>query len=97
MSFFVTSLGQGDGANLGGLEGADRHCQNLAQAAGAGTRTWHAYLSMPGAVDRGAVNARGRIGHGPWYNARGELIARDVNKLHGDNNIDRQTALTEEG
>ena len=63
----------------------------------AGTRTWHAYLSMPGAVDREIVNARDRIGHDPWYNARGELMARNVDELHGDNNIDRQTALTEQG
>ncbi|WP_204351242.1 hypothetical protein, partial [Serratia marcescens] len=73
MSFFITSAGPGRGADLGGLEGADRHCQALAQAAGAGARTWRAYLSTQGA---GAVNARDRIGRGPWQNARGVVIAK---------------------
>jgi hypothetical protein len=92
MSFFVTSAGPGDGANLGGLEGADAHCQKLADAAGAGGKTWHAYLSSS------AANAKDRIGSGPWYNAKGELIANDVAELHSDSNkISKQTALTESG
>ena len=94
MSFFITSAGPGNGANLGGLEGADRHCQTLAAAAGAGARTWRAYLSTQGA---NAVNARDRIGRGPWQNARGVVIAKDVAELHGQNNITKQTALTETG
>ncbi|QCI65224.1 lectin [Phreatobacter stygius] len=94
MTFFITSQGPGRGADLGGLEGADRHCQALAQAAGAGTRTWRAYLSTQGA---GAVNARDRIGRGPWQNARGAVIAKDVAELHGTNNLNKQTALTEKG
>ncbi|MGL4289078.1 MAG: hypothetical protein ACRCVA_22195 [Phreatobacter sp.] len=94
MSFFITSAGPGRGADLGGLEGADRHCQALAQAAGAGSRTWRAYLSTQGA---GAVNARDRIGRGPWQNARGVVIAKDVAELHGTNNLNKQTALTEKG
>src|SRR5690606_29735493 len=75
MSFFITSEGPGDGANLGGLEGADRHCQSLAAAAGAGEKTWKAYLSTSGSGDAETVNARDRIGHGPWYNAKGVLVA----------------------
>lgn len=94
MSFFVTSAGSGKGADLGGLEGADRHCQSLAQAAGAGGHTWHAYLSTQGA---GAVNARDRIGKGPWQNAKGVTIARDVAELHGANKLDKATALDEKG
>ena len=94
MSFFVTSVGIGKGADLGGLEGADRHCQTLAQAAGAGGKTWHAYLSTQGA---GAVNAKDRIGKGPWTNAKGVVIAKDVAELHGNNNLTKQTALTEKG
>ena len=94
MTFFVTSAGIGKGADLGGLEGADRHCQNLAQAAGAGARTWRAYLSTQGA---GAVNAKDRIGRGPWQNAKGVVIAKDVADLHGSNNLTKQTALTEKG
>jgi hypothetical protein len=95
MTFFVTSAGSGKGADLGGLEGADRHCQQLAQAAGAGSRTWRAYLSTQGA---GAVNARDRIGRGPWQNAKNETIAKDVADLHSANNkIGKQTALTEKG
>jgi hypothetical protein len=94
MTFFVTSVGIGKGANLGGLQGADRHCQSLAQAAGAGGKTWHAYLSTQGS---GAVNARDRIGKGPWQNAKGVVIAKDVNELHGENNLTKQTALTEKG
>lgn len=94
MSFFVTSGGSGDGANLGGIEGADRHCQQLADAAGAGSKTWRAYLSTQGA---GAVNARDRIGDGPWVNAKGEVIAADLAALHGENNLTKATALTETG
>lgn len=102
MSFFVTSVGKGDGANLGGLAGADAHCQMLAQAAGAGDRTWRAYLSTQGP---GAVNARDRIGTGPWYNAQGRLVARDVAMLHGDtlelarlgNILTKITAVDEKG
>jgi len=97
MGFFVTSVGSGDGANLGGLAGADKHCQTLAQAVGAGKRTWHAYLSTSATAGAPAVNARDRIGHGPWYNAKGVLIARDVDELHRDNHLDKQTALTEKG
>src|ERR1041384_3601617 len=81
VSFFITSVGKGDGANLGGLAGADAHCQALATAAGRGGATWHAYLSTQGA---GAVNARDRIGNGPWYNARGGLVAMNNGILHGD-------------
>lgn len=94
MSFFVTSVGVGKGADLGGLAGADRHCQQLAQAAGAGAKTWHAYLSTQ---DTGAVNARDRIGKGPWVNAKGVVIAKNVADLHGANNLTKQTALTEKG
>jgi hypothetical protein len=94
MTFFVTSAGSGKGADLGGLEGADRICQSLAQAAGAGGKTWRAYLSTQGA---GAVNARDRIGDGPWVNAKGEVIAADLATLHGENNLTKQTALTEKG
>ncbi len=94
MTFFVTSTNPGRGADLGGLAGADAHCQALAQAAGAGRRTWRAYLSTPGA---GAVNARDRIGRGPWTNARGEVIAMDLAHLHGHNNMSHATVLTEAG
>ena len=95
MSFFVTSTGVGDGANLGGLEGADAHCQKLAEAAGSTGRTWHAYLSTGG---DGAVNARDRIGSGPWVNAKGVQIAANLDELHGDaNKINKETALDERG
>jgi hypothetical protein len=94
MTFFVTSVGSGKGADLGGLEGADRHCQALASAVGAGNKQWRAYLSTQG---REAVNARGRIGSGPWRNAKGEVVAKDVEELHGTNNLTKQTALTEKG
>lgn len=94
MRFFVTSAGPGKGADLGGLAGADQHCQTLAAAAGAGKQTWHAYLSTQGT---GAVNARDRIGQGPWANFNGEVIAKDVVELHGTNNLNQQTALTEKG
>jgi hypothetical protein len=122
MSFFVTSVGMGNGANLGGLAGADKHCQTLAAAVGAGNRTWRAYLSTQGLseqqvdVQQGfdksparkpepAVNARDRIGKGPWFNVKGQRIAADVGDLHGDtleqarrgNNLTKVTALTEKG
>jgi hypothetical protein len=94
MTFFVTSAGPGDGANLGGLDGADRHCTTLATAAGATGKTWRAYLSTQGA---NAVNAKDRIGRGPWQNAKGMVIAKDVAELHGANNLTKQTALSEKG
>ena len=95
MTFFITSAGSGNGADLGGLAGADKQCQMLAQAAGAGGNTWHAYLSTQG---QGAVNARDRIGAGPWQNAKGTVIAKNVAELHSaNNNISKQTALTEKG
>jgi hypothetical protein len=97
MTFFITSVGTGKGADLGGLEGADRHCQSLAKAAGAGGRTWRAYLSTSASDGGQTVNARDRIGRGPWRNAKGEVIAKDVNDLHGSNNLTKQTALTEKG
>jgi hypothetical protein len=97
MSFFVTSIGSGKGADLGGLAGADRHCQQLAQAAGAGAKTWHAYLSTQAANGQPAVNARDRIGNGPWQNAKGAVIAKSVDELHGANNLNKQTALSEKG
>ncbi len=97
MTFFVTSAGSGKGADLGGLEGADRHCQELAQAAGAGDRTWRAYLSTQASDGRPAANARDRIGRGPWRNARGVVIASDLDGLHGSNNLGKETALTEKG
>jgi hypothetical protein len=97
MTFFITSAGPGKGADLGGLEGADRHCQTLAQAAGAGGRTWRAYLSTQAVDGAQAVNARDRIGRGPWQNAKGVTIAKDMDELHGANNLTKQTALTEQG
>jgi hypothetical protein len=97
MTFFITSVGSGKGADLGGLEGADRHCRQLAQAAGAGDRTWRAYLSTQAADGKPAVNARDRIGRGPWQNAKGEVVATDAQTLHGENNLTKQTALTEKG
>src|SRR5256886_1261295 len=97
MSFFVTSNGVGKGADLGGLEGADRHCQQLAQAAGAGNKTWRAYLSTQAADGKPAVNARDRIGKGPWQNAKGVVVAKKVDELHGANNLTKQTDLTEKG
>ena len=103
MSFFITSVGSGKGADLGGLAGADAHCQKLAAAAGAGSKSWRAYLSVPPAFAQGAtpavpaVNARDRIGAGPWFNAKGALIARDVVQLHDGNNLDKTTALDERG
>ena len=97
MSFFVTSAGSGKGADFGGLAGADKHCQTLAAAAGAGGKTWHAYLSTQAAGGTAAVNAKDRIGKGPWQNAKGVVIAKDVAELHGTNNLNKQTALTEKG
>jgi hypothetical protein len=102
MSFFITSVGMGNGANLGGLAGADKHCQTLATAAGRGNVTWHAYLSTQGP---GAVNARDRIGNGPWYNKNGGRVAQNVADLHGDtldqarigNSLTRATAINEKG
>jgi hypothetical protein len=97
-SFFVTSNGIGNGGNLGGLAGADNHCQTLAQAAGAGAKTWRAYLSTQAADGAPAVNARDRIGKGPWQNVKGVLIAKDVADLHSaNNNLNKQTALSEKG
>ena len=98
MTFFLTSAGPGKGADLGGLEGADRLCQQLAQAGGAGGKTWRAYLSTQASGGAQAVNARDRIGTGPWKNAKGETIAQNVDDLHSANNkISKQTALTEKG
>jgi hypothetical protein len=97
MGFFVTSAGPGNGADLGGLAGADAHCQKLATAAGAGTRTWRAYLSTGWTSTTPAVNARDRIGKGPWFNAKGDLIASNVDHLHGANNLTKATALDERG
>jgi len=94
MTFFVTSVGSGKGADFGGLEGADKHCQMLATSVGAGNKTWRAYLSTQGAR---AVNARDRIGKGPWQNAKGVVVARNVDELHMGSNINRETGLTEKG
>ena len=96
-SFFVTSTGIGNGGNLGGLAGADNYCQTLAQAAGAGARTWRAYLSTQEGEGQPAVNARDRIGKGPWQNSKGVVIAKDVAELHAANNLTKQTALSEKG
>ena len=103
LSFFVTSEGPGKGADLGGLAGADAHCQKLATAVGAGNKTWHAYLSTQALNGQPAVNARDRIGQGPWFNAKGATVAKDVADLHGDNidearlgnNLSRTTVLSE--
>jgi hypothetical protein len=100
MTFFITSVGPGKGADLGGIEGADRYCQSLAEAAGAGARTWHAYLSTQAAAlnDPNFVNARDRIGAGPWQNAKGVVIAKSVDDLHSPgNNLNKETALDEKG
>lgn len=98
MSFFITSVGSGKGADLGGLAGADAHCQALAKAVGAGGKTWRAYLSTTAADGKPAVNARDRIGKGPWYNAKGELVAKDLADLHGEApSFTKQTALNEKG
>lgn len=97
MSFFVTSAGSGKGADLGGLSGADQICQRLAASVGAGGQTWRAYLSTSANGMAAAVNARDRIGRGPWQNAKGVVIAKDVETLHGANLINKDTALTEKG
>ena len=98
MSFFVTSVGKGNGAELGGLAGADAHCQALAKAAGSTATTWRAYLSTTEPGGTAGVNARDRIGKGPWQNAKGEVVAKSVDDLHsGSSNITKQTALTEKG
>jgi hypothetical protein len=102
MGFFLTSVGPGDGGNLGGLAGADAHCQRLAQAVGAGGRVWRAYLSVTAAAGQAPISARDRIGSGPWYNAKGALIAWNVSDLHGDvhrdrNSINKEFALNEKG
>jgi hypothetical protein len=96
MTFFVTSAGPGKGADLGGLDGADRLCQTLAQGAGAGGKTWRAYLSSNAAMPGGAVNARDRIGPGPWQNFKGVTVAQNVDDLHSDNNkLTKENSLTE--
>ncbi|MCC7485928.1 MAG: hypothetical protein IT529_13210 [Burkholderiales bacterium] len=97
MTFFVTSRGAGKGADFGGLGGADAHCQMLAREAGAGLRTWRAYLSTTAGADSPTRHARERIGNGPWRNAKGVIVARNLDELHGANNLDKQTALTEKG
>jgi hypothetical protein len=98
MTFFVTSAGLGKGADLGGLEGADRQCQALAEAAGAGGKTWRAYLSTQAAGNTQAINARDRIGHGPWQNFKGDVVAQSVDDLHSDNNkLGMPISLTERG
>jgi hypothetical protein len=98
VSFFLTSAGPGKGADLGGLEGADKHCQSLAQAAGVGSKTWHAYLSTQAGDGKPAVNAKDRIGKGPWQNVKGVVIAKDVADLHSaNNNLTKETDLTEKG
>ena len=97
MGFFITSAGSGKGADLGGLAGADQICQMRASAVGAGGRAWRAYLSAGAAGPQPAVNARDRIGSGAWYNAKGVLIANNVDELHGANRITKQTALNEKG
>ena len=96
-SFFVTSTPIGNGGNLGGLAGADNQCQTLAQAAGAGAKTWRAYLSTQAADGKPAVNARDRIGNGPWKNSKGAVVAKDVAELHGTNALTKQSALSEKG
>ena len=98
MSFFITSANPGNGANLGGLAGADKHCQTLAAAAGAGTRTWRAYLSTTASGGQKVVNARDRIGPGPWHNAKGVQVAANVADLHSENNkLSKDNSLTEKG
>jgi len=98
MTFFVSSVGKGNGADLGGLEGADAHCAALAKAQGATATTWRAYLSTTAPGGDAGVNARDRIGKGPWYNAKGVMVAKSVNDLHsGKNNVNKQTALDEKG
>jgi hypothetical protein len=98
MSFFITSVGSGNGADLGGLAGADAHCASLAEAAGVNGKTWRAYLSAHASNGQPAVNARERIGFGPWYNARGVMVAENLNRLHSEfMNLGKQTSLNENG
>jgi hypothetical protein len=97
MTFFVSSTGSGRGGDLGGIAGADRLCTSLATAVGAGNHTWHAYLSTQPGPGSAGVNARDRIGSGPWRNVKGVVVAQNVTELHGTNNINKQTALTERG
>jgi hypothetical protein len=98
LSFFITSAGPGDGASLGGLAGADAHCQDLAAAVGAGDKTWRAYLSAHAAGGQPAVNARDRIGSGPWFNYNGVQVAASVDDLHSDNNqLSKENSLSEQG
>lgn len=98
MSFFITSEGPGDGADLGGLAGADAHCQSLAAAVGAGDKTWRAYLSVSSDAGGDTVNARDRIGDGPWFNYNGVQVAEDVDDLHSDNNeLGKENSLSEQG
>ena len=97
MSFFVTSVGSGNGADLGGLAGADAHCQKLATSAGAGKNTWRAYLSTQPSNSGGGINARDRIGKGPWKNAKGVVVASGVEELHTNNQLSKQNALNERG
>ena len=103
LSFFITSAGSGKGADLGGLAGADAHCQRLATAASAGSQSWRAYLSVPPTMPAGAnpdvpaINARDRIGNGPWFNAKSELVARDLAQLHNANKLSKTSALDEQG
>ena len=98
MSFFITSAGPGDGANLGGLSGADEHCRRLAAAAGASNRTWRAYLSTAGTGGQPSVNACDRIGQGPWFNARGVMVAQSIADLHSETNmLNKQNSLNERG
>jgi hypothetical protein len=97
MTFFITSSGPGRGADLGGLAGADSYCQSLAALAGAGGRTWRAYLSTSASGSQPPINARDRIGKGPWQNAKDVVIAQNIAELHAENNLNKQTALTEKG
>lgn len=98
MSFFITSVGSGDGGNLGGLDGADKHCAMLAEAAGVRGKTWHAYLSQQATGGKSAINARDRIGKGPWKNAKGVVVATSVDDLHSDaNKLSKENSLTEKG
>jgi hypothetical protein len=98
MTFFITSAGSGNGANLGGLAGADAICQRLAAAVGAGTKTWRAYLSTSAVGNQAAVNARDRIGSGPWQNSKGVVVATSVADLHSENNkLGKENSLTEKG
>ncbi len=98
MSFFITSVGLGDGANLGGLPGADQHCTTLATSAGVGDKTWRAYLSTQASDGTAAIHARDRIGEGPWHNANGVLVVESLETLHGENALwTKETALDEKG